>query len=305
MLAVSVAEPFASWGPERPLRVAVGVDTSRPAHAAAALVKRLAEKGPVELTAVRIVYPLFDARRFGLPLPVDFQELGPELTTALQREVEDVLQEARAAARSTRMVLHPSIGNAAGALLAMAEESLSEVLVLGTHHRRALARLWSVSHQTLRLRRMAVLTVPGVPASSSDARSFHIVLAATDFSLLGDEAVALGHAALNKGGTLHLVHVAKSQVSAEEQTVLLSRLRGLVSDVDEGIGIEAEVRVRNQPPGSDDASCILQSAQRIGADLIAVGAGGHSPLRMSLLGSVAMKLLAGAHVPVLVARPAE
>ena len=305
MLAVSVAEPFASWGPERPLRVAVGVDTSRPAHAAAALVKRLAEKGPVELTAVRIVYPLFDARRFGLPLPVDFQELGPELTTALQREVEDVLQEARAAARSTRMVLHPSIGNAAGALLAMAEESLSEVLVLGTHHRRALARLWSVSHQTLRLRRMAVLTVPGVPASSSDARSFHIVLAATDFSLLGDEAVALGHAALHKGGTLHLVHVAKSQVSAEEQTVLLRRLRGLVSDVDEGIGIEAEVRVRNQPPGSDDASCILQSAQRIGADLIAVGAGGHSPLRMSLLGSVAMKLLAGAHVPVLVARPAE
>jgi nucleotide-binding universal stress UspA family protein len=303
MLAISVAEPFASWGPERPLRVALGVDTSRPAHAAAALVKTLAQKGPVELTAVRIVYPLFDAHRFGLPLPVDFQELGPELTTALRREVEEVVQGARAAARTARILLHPSIGNAAGALVAMAEESRSEVLVVGTHHRRALARLWSVSHQTLRLRRMAVLTVPDVPASTLDARSFHTVLAATDFSLLGDEAVALGHAALHKGGTLHLLHVAKSHPSAEEQTVLLRRLRGLVSDIDEGVGIETEVRVRNQPPGSDEASCILQSAERIGADLIAVGAGGHSTLRMSLLGSVAMKLLAGAHAPVLVARP--
>jgi nucleotide-binding universal stress UspA family protein len=305
MLAVSVAEPFASWGPERPLRLAVGVDNSRPARAAVALVKTLAEKGPVELTAVRIVYPLVDARRFGLPLPVDFQELGPELTTALLREVEDVLQGARAAARSTRILLHPSIGNAAGALLSMAEESQAEVLVLGTHHRRALARLWSVSHQTLRLRRMAVLTVPGAPASSADARTFHTVLAATDFSLLGDEAVALGHAALHKGGTLHLLHVAKSQPSAEEQTVLLRRLRGLVSDVDEGIGIETEVRVRHQPSGADEASCILQSAERIGADLIAVGAGGHSTLRMSLLGSVAMKVMAGARAPVLIARPLE
>jgi len=305
MLAVSDAEPFASWSPERPLQVAVGVDTSRPAHAAAALVKRLAEKGPVELTAVRIVNPLIDARRFGLPLPMDFQELGAELTTALRQEVEGVLKGARAAARSTRIVLQPSIGNAAGSLVAMAEESQAEVLVLGTHHRHALARLWSVSHQTLRLRRMAVLTVPSVPVTPAEVRPFQSVLAATDFSLLGDEAVALACAALRKGGTLHLVHVAKRQPSAEEQIVLLRRLRSLVSDVEEGIGIETEVRVRNQPPGSDEASCILQSAQRIGADLIAFGASGRSALRMSVLGSVAMKLLAGAHSPLLVARAPE
>jgi nucleotide-binding universal stress UspA family protein len=305
MLAVSDAEPFASWGPERPLRVAVGVDTSRPAYAAVALVKMLAEKGPVELTAVRIVYPLLEARRFGLPLPVDFQNLGAELTTALQREVEDALQGARSVARSTRVVLHPSIGNPAGALVAMAEESEAEVLVLGTHHRRALGRLWSVSQHTLRLRRMAVLTVPGSAATSSEPRSFHTVLAATDFSLLGDEAVALGHSALHKGGTLHLLHVAKSQPSTEERVVLLRRLRGIVSDADEGLGIEAEVRIRNQPQGSDEAACILQSAERIGADLIALGASRHSTLSMSVLGSVAMKVMAGAHTPLLIARPPE
>jgi nucleotide-binding universal stress UspA family protein len=304
LLAVPGGEPFASWGPDRPLRLALGVDMSRPAHAAAALVTTLAEKGPVELTAVRIVYPILESRRLGLPLPVDFQELGPELTATLRREVEGVLQGASAAARSTQIVLHAGIGNAAGALIAMAEEARAEVLVLGTHHRRALARLWSVSHQTLRLRRMAVLTVPGV-APSSEVRSFHTVLVATDFSPLGDQAVALGHAALHNGGKLHLLHVAKSQLSSEEQTALLRRLRGLISDVDEGLVIETEVRSRNQPPGSDEASCILQSAERIGADLIAVGAGTHVTLRMSLLGSVATKLMASATIPVLVARSSE
>ena len=187
--------------------------------------------------------------------------------------------------------------------MAIAEESHSDVVVLGTHHRRALARLWSVSHQMLRLRRMAVLTVPDLPAISSQHGTFHTVLAATDFSLLGDEAVALGYAALHKGGTLHLVHVAKRQPSTEEQAVLLRRLRGLVPHVDEGIDVEAEVRVCNQPAGSDEALCVLQSAERIGADLIALGKGGHSPLGMTLLGSVAMRIMAGAHVPVLVARP--
>ena len=42
-----------------------------------------------------------------------------------------------------------------------------------------------------------------------------------------------------------------------------------------------------------------------GADLICVGAGGHSALLSALLGSVASQVMAGAHVPVLVARPAE
>jgi nucleotide-binding universal stress UspA family protein len=69
--------------------------------------------------------------------------------------------------------------------------------------------------------------------------------------------------------------------------------------------VEAEVRVRQQPPGSDDAACILQSAERVAADLVAVGAGSHSVLRSRLLGSVAMKLLGSSPLPVLVARPPE
>jgi nucleotide-binding universal stress UspA family protein len=128
------------------------------------------------------------------------------------------------------------------------------------------------------------------------------VVAATDFSPLGNRAVALGSAALQDGGTLHLVFVAPELPSPAEQTSLLERLRALVP-AGEGVRVEAEVRVRGSPAGSDEAACILQTAERIGADLLCRA--GKSALLNALLGSVAGRVMAGAHVPVLVARPAE
>ncbi|MGO9829498.1 MAG: universal stress protein [Myxococcaceae bacterium] len=304
MLVVPDPEPFTRWGEQRPLQVVVGVDGSRPTRAALALVERLARAGPVHFTAVRIVYPLYEARRLGLPLPVDYAELSPELAAALQREVEEAIAAVRASARDTRIRLHPSLGRTADPLVAEATVANADLLALGTHHRRALARLWSVSEPALRLSRMAVLTVPAPEATAEDTHGFHTVVAATDFSALGDTAVALGRAALQPGGTLHLVHVTKSHPSAAEEAALVRRLRSLVPDTAE-VKVEAEVRVRQTPPGSDEASCILQTAERVAADLVAVGAGGHSTLRSRLLGSVAMKLLGSSVLPVLVARPPE
>ena len=305
MLVVPDAQPFSSWGEGQPLKVVVGVDVSRPARAALSVVERLARAGPVELTAVRIVYPLVEARRLGLPLPVDYRELGPELEAALGREVEEAIGSARAAARSTHVRLRPTLGSAADPLLAEATDAGADLLALGTHHRRALARLWSVSGPALRHSRMAVLTVPAGAAAAEEAVGFATVVAATDFSALGDAAVALGRAALRPGGTLHLVHVARSQPSAEEEQALLGRLRSLAPAADEGIRVEAEVRVRHQPAGADEAACILQSAERVAADLVVVGASGHSLLRSRLLGSVATKLLSSSPLPVLVARPTD
>jgi nucleotide-binding universal stress UspA family protein len=305
MLAVPAAEPFASWGPGHPLRIAVGVDASPPTVAALTLVETLACAGPVELIAVRIVYPLYDCRRFGLPLPSDYQEIGPQLAAALGREVDAVIARARAASAATSVRFHPSLGRAADPLVEQAAEASADLLVIGTHHRRALGRLWSVSHHALRLARMAVATVPASGAAAEGVHAFRRVVAATDFSPLGDRAVALGRAALHAGGTLHLVHVAPAPPKAEEEAALLARLTSLVPDGADGIHVEAEVRVRHQPPGSDDAACILQTAERVRADLIAVGAGGRSTLLSGLLGSVATQVMAGAHLPVLIARPPE
>ena len=305
LVSVPGAEPFASWGKDRPLRVAVGVDASPPTHAALTLVETLARAGPVELIVVRIVYPMYDCRRFGLPLPTDYQEIGTELQEALHREVEAIIARARTASTGTTVRLYPSLGRAADPLVEQAAEANADLLVIGTHHRRAMGRLWSVSHHALRLARMAVATVPSTGAAPDAIHAFRKVVAATDFSPLGDRAVALARAVLHAGGTLHLLHVAATPPGADEEAALLARLRSLVPDGADGIHVEAEVRVRNRPAGSDDATCILQTAERVMADLIAVGAGGRSALLSGLLGSVAGKVMAGAHLPLLIARPGE
>ena len=304
MLAISTPERFTAWEAGSPLRVTVGVDTSPPTSAALGLVEMLARAGPVELTAVRIVYPIADCLRFGLPLPGDYLEVSPELEVALRREVDTVVSRARELCTTTVVSLQASLGRPADPLMDMAVEAKADLLVLGTHQRRALARLWSVSHHALRLAQMAVATVPATAEPVHRAARFKTVVAATDFSPLGNRAVALGCAALQDGGTMNLVFVAPEQPSPTEQTALLERLRALVP-AGEGVGIDAEVRVRGAPAGSDEAACILQTAERVGADLVCVGAGGKSALLNALLGSVATRVMAGAHVPVLVARPAE
>ena len=302
LLAVQSAEPFASWGPNRRLRVVVGLDTSRPTSAALAFVERLAHRAPVELTAVRIVYPLYDARRLGLPVPMDYQELEPELEAALRREVEKLLEGARSAALFTRVELHPSLGRAADPLVKRAMELGADMVALGTHHRRAFGRLWSVSGQALRLRKVALLAVPEEKKTRNEERGFVTVVGATDFSPLGNEAVALARVAVQPGGSLHLVHVLQAHPSAEEESELDARLRSLVPDGDEDVEVQVEVRVENQPPGSDVASCILQSAERVDADLVCLGASSRSALSLRLLGSVATKVVGSSPRPVLVAR---
>lgn len=304
LLAVPNAEPFASWGDKRPLRIQLGIDTSPPTRAAVSFVEKLARAGPVDLTAVRLVYAFSEARRLGVPVPMDYQDLGLQLEAALRREVEDVLAPARAAARSTHVRLLPSLGRGGDLLVTEGLKADADLLAVGTHHRRALGRLWSVSHQAVSVRRMAVLIVPTTGAPSRDAHGINTVVVGTDFSPLGNQAVTLGLAAMHSGGTLHLVHVAKGPLTAEERTAVLGRLLSLVPNGTADIRVEAEVRVKNHPPGSDEATSILQSAEQAGADLIAIGAAGPSGLR-SLLGSVAERVLASSPRPVLIARLPE
>ena len=304
MIGICTTERFTAWEGGTPLRVTVGVDASPAAAAALGLVERLARAGPVELTAVRIVYPIVDCRRFGLPLPRTYSEISAELEASLRREVDAVIGRAREVCSKTVVSLRASLGRPADPLVEAATAANADLLVLGTHQRRALSRLASVSHHALQLAQMAVATVPATKEPAQRATRFNTVVAATDFSPLGNRAVALGCGALRENGTLHLVFVAPEQLSPAEQTALLERLRALVPP-GESIRTEAEVRIRGALAGSDEAACILQTSERVGADLICVGAGGRSALLSALLGSVASRVMAGAHVPVLVARPAE
>jgi nucleotide-binding universal stress UspA family protein len=189
---------------------------------------------------------------------------------------------------------------------------------VGCHDQSALDRLWegSVARQALRAASMSVACVPSLPV----ARALHTpklrnVLAATDFSALGNGAIPLAYSAVCDGGTVHLVHVVKASrtsldaydvfapVPPETQSAVANaaeaRLARLVPTDGSGKSVTTEVHVLE---AEQPAAAICQAAERLGADLICVGTHGRTGLAKAALGSVASGVIAQTRRPVLVAK---
>lgn len=123
---------------------------------------------------------------------------------------------------------------------------------------------------------------------------------ATDFTEVGDHAVAQALGAVAEQGTVHLAHVipiaAPSEVEArqnrEQAWYALSRVTSN-DDTDRSGRVERHV-LEGAP-----ADQLLALADRIGADLIVLGARSHSVVTRALLGSVAQAVSERAKVPVL------
>lgn len=153
-------------------------------------------------------------------------------------------------------------------------------------------------------------------ARVSDIPRVQSVLASTDFSDVANQAIPHAYAAVDDGGTVHLVHVLEApetpsplyahyrpgQVpSADERQKLHAdlgaRLRALAPAGAAGRGIRTEVHV------VDDATVaagIARIARQLGVDLICVGTHGRSGLFKTLLGSVTEAVLRETRSPVLV-----
>lgn len=115
------------------------------------------------------------------------------------------------------------------------------------------------------------------------------VLAATDFSEIGDDAVrAARHHAERFGARLHLLHVLETGEGDAVQH--LARLS-------EGLGATVPVLVR--VPAGDPAAEIARYAREHGVDLIVVGTHGRTGMSRALLGSVAERVIRTAPCPVL------
>ena len=136
------------------------------------------------------------------------------------------------------------------------------------------------------------------------------ILAATDFSPLGNRAVTEGHVlAETFGAELHVLHVVDSADGAATHGV-----SGIVDPADGETGWLGELlgetgnlrRVDAVQIGKDVADKIVNYAQRHEIDLIVVASHGRTGLAQLLLGSVAEKVVRFAPCPVLVLRtPAQ
>ncbi|MCP3143898.1 universal stress protein [Pyxidicoccus xibeiensis] len=290
---------------ERPLKVMVGVDRSLPFETAREWVHGLLKYGPVELVGGRVYWPDEEYQRLGLERPVGFGEVTPELQHSLEKETATLMAPLAEGGKPPRIRLEAGVGRIADHLVELAEQERADLLVVGTHQRRALGKLWSVSHHVLRLARISVVCVPAraVGGAELPVPSFREVLVATDFSPTGNRAVSHAFGMTPEGGTVHLVHVTEGARTPEQDAELRRQLMALVPKSAEAAGRQVRVEVLH---GSKDVvTTLVQASERLAVDAIVMGTHGRSGLKLAVLGSVTQALLLRTDRPVLVVRPPQ
>ncbi len=162
VLVVRAGARLERWAAgEGTLRVVVGVDRSETSRAALAWARGLRAVGAVELSAAELVWPAEEHQRAGVAAPIPLDSLRPEVAAAaldaLRRWAGDDPEPG-----GTSLVVEPAWGRVDSALLRLASEARADLLVVGTHQRATLARLWhgSVSRGALREAAMSVACVP-------------------------------------------------------------------------------------------------------------------------------------------------
>jgi nucleotide-binding universal stress UspA family protein len=307
-LVIRSAEPFRQWlALEKPLRVLVGLDFNLISDEAWIWAQELSRVAPVDVIGAHI----YSAAS-------EFQRLGQrDVQPVLRRELE--LRFRAMPGADVQFRLEPGIiGPFADDLLSVATEVRPDLIVVGSHERNAIARLWerSVSRSILRDAQSSVACVPlsmsKAPRRGPEPRA---VLAATDFSRVGNAALEFAYRQVGAGGKVYLIHVLPpadsrppvqrndifavsaslqaAKKSAEEELRSLIPLRSIIYDR------FTEVLILES---ADPAQAIAQAAERLGADMICLGTHGRSGIGKAVLGSVAQAVLSKTRKPVLLVR---
>jgi len=298
-LVVRGAEPFEAWASgERPLKAVLGVDASVPFASARAFLAKLAAHGPISAGAAHVYWPPVEYARLGLPQPLMFTEPDPALEEVLSGEVaHEVGTFPPGVAPQVRLRI--GIGWTGDQLVAMAEEERADLLVMGSHRRRGVGKLWSVSHHAVRNATMSVVCVPAEAArrpADAEIPEMASVLAATDLSPSGDQAIPYAFSLVRPGGTVHLLHALPTAPSEDGRRELEQRLRALVpAQAVEQAKLAAVEVVWGEP-----SAAIASAAERMGADAICVGSHSRGAVARVVLGSVSQALLGKTRRPVLV-----
>jgi nucleotide-binding universal stress UspA family protein len=299
-------EGLEAWGRgERPLKVMVGVDRSLPFAAARDWVKGLRKLGPVELVGGRVFWAQEEATRLGVESPMGFADVTPELRQALEKEAAVLVEPLAEGGKPVRVRLEVGMGRIADHLVGIAAEEGVDMLVVGSHHRRALGKLWSVSQHALRLAKMTVVCVPSraaVHGADVELPQVRTVLVTTDFSELGDRAIAYACALTPPGGTVHLLHVTPTQAGPEQLSAFRKQLEERVPRAAVQGGRKVELEVAS---GSDVAGVIAQAAERHTVDLICMGTHGRTGMMRVVMGSVAQAVMSRCDRPVVLVRNPE
>ena len=253
-----------------------------------------------------------DDRR-GVSVPAASLHLPDKLLDQRVEGAHHLLLRAGARPHERRVTL----GAVAPALLRLAQEERSRMIVTGTRGRGRLkaALAGSVSRELMRTARCPVMSVPdmGAPPFAGGAvvcgvdagpELGRVVLAASDLAEQIDRPLVLAHvvesvepaAAAAPHAVVSAAFDRISQQAAARAVELLGRAVERVPP-----HVRAELAVRSGTP----ADGLLSLADELDADLVVIGAKGHGAVSTALLGSTALEVTTHARGPVLVVPPQD
>jgi len=194
-------------------------------------------------------------------------------------------------------------GEAADAILAVADDTQSQLIVMGTHGRNGIGRLvtGSTTEAVLRGSSIPVLTVrPDTTIAEETRRSFEHILVGVDASEPADAAlnVVLELPALDRRAIV-VCNVVDLGASGDR----LLEAQRIVDDATASARSRKIHAIGRTTVGNAETA-LNSVAQADHADLIVIGSHGRRGVRRFLLGSVAESVVRTASLPVLVVRTA-
>ena len=279
-----------------PLKLTVGIDASVASDAALDWLRGIERQASCNLRFVHLYWPPREHERLGLGAPDPF-EADPEAIAVLKRELQGHV-EAHLGRGDVPLRVRPMWGAEEDPLAWEAETDDSDLLVVGTSQGRG-----STAIGTLRGARVPVVCVPrrvGETARHS-LTPVRTVLVTTDFSPLGNAAVAEAYRLLLRGGgQVVLAHVAEPGslgLDPDRQNEIETSLLALVPPGIDGRPIHTRTFVTaDRSPGE----AIIKAIERLAPDLVVMSSHGRTGVGRTLHGSVAEAVMRASSKPVLV-----
>ncbi len=291
--------------------IVVGVDYSPCSQTALRQAVRLGKTLRAQVRAIHVIDTLV------------MVQTADEMTALQQQIVASLLEESRAMwgdfamrAGADSVPLHIEIGSPTAGIARFAREHKAELVVMGTHGAGPSGRgTGTVASSVVRRCPGKVLLV-----QDAQAAAFRKVVAAIDFSPTSKEAYeqAINIAAMD-GASLHVVYVysppwdhMKQKAGAPEASpdfreayagALQQRMSSFCeAGRPEGVWAKPEFHA---VPHKNHGQGIIETAKRVGADLVVLGTHGATGLREVLLGSTAERVVRDAHCSILAIHPAK
>ncbi|HEY3667174.1 MAG TPA: universal stress protein, partial [Polyangiaceae bacterium] len=300
VLVVRDATGIEAWSlGKRPLRIVLGVDLGSSSRTALRWVEELRCIRPCDVQVVQLAWPVGEHQRFGVKGPVDLDQLNPELSALLERDLRAWVG-AVGGTGELSFAVTPSWGRFDAPLAELAQQAHADVLVVGSHQRAWSGRVvrGSVSRGAVHYSSSNIACVPLGAGSSAvtEIRPIRSVLIPTDFGDLAARAIELGYRLVHGGGEVHLLHVRTDSLTAYDPS---ERLRALAPAEADVLGIRTHVHVVH---AEHAWTGISQTAARLGVDAVCMATHTRTAAGQWLLGSQTREVMRRVRQPVMLVR---